>query len=183
MNAAEQFALSRDARVPAVGLRLLAPGETHRLRARGGVQLCAMAGCLWVTESGVDADRFVGAGQSVLIGGRGRVVIECVSDQAALLTVQPAAHGGAWQRRAVRIARASVRIATWTRGLAAASAAALAAFRSRTHQAADPGLGALPAWQLTDIGAPDRLIQAARERERVERRWRDSVLDCRRANW
>ena len=86
MNAAEQFALSRDARVPAVGLRLLAPGETHRLRARGGVQLCAMAGCLWVTESGVDADRFVGAGQSVLIGGRGRVVIECVSDQAALPT-------------------------------------------------------------------------------------------------
>ena len=138
-----------------------------------------MAGHVWLTESGTGIDRFVGPGQIVLIEGLGRVVVECVSPQAALLDLQPAARAKAWRPRAGPIAHAAVRIITRLRRLAHMLFASL----QRLRQAADPGVGALSEWQLKDIGAPERLIQAARERELVERRWRDTVLGDRQGSW
>lgn len=168
-----------DAGVSVADLCLLAPGAARRLRCRAGTRLTVVAGRIWLTESGVYLDRFVGPGQSVPIGDRGRVVVECISPQAALLDVQPAARARPWRPFAGRIDGASSRIISGLRRLARVLAESLAPM----HRAAEPGLGALSAWQLKDIGAPQRVIQAARERELAERRWRDTVLGDRQGNW
>lgn len=198
MNAADRWALSPGLRMPvptpagnrtgrprvaradlrsqstarAADLQLLAPGAVCRLPDRAAARLTVMAGCIWLTESGIAVDRFIGPGQSVPIGGNGRAVIECVSPQAALVEVRPAARPRVRRRFAGRIARASARPLSALRRLAWA----LAASFMPSRQGADLGVGALSERQLKDIGAPERMIQAAREREWAERRWRRNVL-------
>ena len=55
-------------------------------------------------------------------------------------------------------------------------AQALATALMPSRQGADLGVGALSEWQLRDIGASERTILAAREREWAEQRWRRNVL-------
>ena len=163
----------------AAGPYRLAPGAVRRLPGRPAARLTVLAGCVWLTESGIAVDRFIGPGQTVPIGRSGRVVIECVSAQAAWVDVQPAAGPAAQRRFAGWIARASVRPLSMLRRLAQALAASLMPSR----QGADLGVGALSEWQLRDIGACERTIQAAREREWAERRWRRNVLDGWPGSW
>lgn len=75
----------------------LPPRATRRLRGLAGARVGVLMGRIWLTETGVDADRFIAAGASCLIEHGGTVVIECDSAEAALVTVQPA--GPAWVAR------------------------------------------------------------------------------------
>ena len=186
-------------------LRVLAPGRARRLPGQAGARLTVIAGRVWLTESGIDADRFVGPGQSVRLEGRGRVVVETVGTQSALIDCGPMARAGAWRRiasgiaggivsaiagaivgaivgAAARITRASGRITGAIARITGASTR-VAGAAGPPRSLDDPALGALSEWQLRDIGAPEALIVSARARDQAQRRWRDTVLGDRHGCW
>lgn len=61
--------------------------RTFAWRAQPGTWLAVCAGRIWMTEAGVDADRFIHAGQAVALQGARRVVIECDSDAPARVAI------------------------------------------------------------------------------------------------
>jgi len=46
-----------------------------RLRGARGVAIEVMDGCVWITEDGLRADSFLGAGGRYLVGGDGLVLV------------------------------------------------------------------------------------------------------------
>lgn len=50
----------------------------------GGTELRALAGVVWITETGAAGDVFLAAGQSHRLEGKGRVVVEAVRGEARL---------------------------------------------------------------------------------------------------
>lgn len=61
----------------------------------GGAELRALAGVVWITETGAAGDVFLAAGQSHRLEGRGRVVVEAVRGEARLELRR--ADGQAWE--------------------------------------------------------------------------------------
>jgi len=55
-----------------------------RLRGARGVAIEVMDGRVWITEDGLRADRFLGAGGRYLVGGDGLVLIGAETDETDL---------------------------------------------------------------------------------------------------
>ena len=55
-----------------------------RLRGARGLAIEVVGGRVWITEDGVPADRFLGAGGRYRVGGDGLVLVEAEADETAL---------------------------------------------------------------------------------------------------
>jgi hypothetical protein len=58
----------------------LAPGALLALRGAEGVRIRCLAGRIWITTSGCDADVWLDAGAMHVVRGNGRTVIEAATD-------------------------------------------------------------------------------------------------------
>lgn len=68
------------AAVPAAPIRLLAGGVLPVPRWAGGGRVVCRAGTVWVTREGDGTDHVLNAGETLEPAGRGRIVIQALSD-------------------------------------------------------------------------------------------------------
>lgn len=85
-------------------MQRLDPGTLFRLEHAAGTRIAVHAGQVWITESGEPGDVFLSAGQSHVVAGAGRVVIEPLGPSAsATVGLTPPTHRPPPFRRAVPV--------------------------------------------------------------------------------
>jgi hypothetical protein len=62
------------------GIRLAADQTYSTLGRKRGIDVCCMAGCVWVTRKGDRNDYLLGSGERLTFRGRGKIVVVALND-------------------------------------------------------------------------------------------------------
>src|SRR5690606_2577484 len=90
---------------------VLPAGRAMSWRPRPGARLTVVSGRIWLTESADPLDHFIAAGQTHVVSGRARIVIE--SDRGGPAVVELRDPPGVARGRAARLAWLRCRLAGW----------------------------------------------------------------------